>query len=170
MCHDAKPQQNPTARSKHEKTTDRRAELRLIFASDPMAVRQALESILSGLDPLALTKEECATAELVLAEVMNNIVKHAYANTREGVIELRLNHDKTSGLTCVLFDDGLPMPDGNPPLGKNHNLSCPTKDLPEGGFGWFLIRELSQDLGYTRENNRNRLTFRLPIGVQLRSS
>ncbi len=169
MRHDAGPGHRQRISSETASGTSQQAELRLIFASDPMAVRQALESILSGLDPLSLSKEECETAELVLAEVMNNIVKHAYADTREGVIELRLSHDK-HGLTCVLFDDGLPMPDGNPPLGKNHNLSCATKDLPEGGFGWFLIRELSQDLGYSRENKKNRLSFRLPIGVQLRSS
>jgi serine/threonine-protein kinase RsbW len=36
-------------------------------------------------------------------------------------------------------------------------------DLPEGGFGWFLIRELTKDLQYVRHEDQNRLTFSIPI-------
>ena len=41
-----------------------------------------------------------------------------------------------------------------PPLGA-------VEDLPEGGFGWHVIRTLSKDLHYRRENGRNQLSFRL---------
>jgi serine/threonine-protein kinase RsbW len=34
-------------------------------------------------------------------------------------------------------------------------------NLPEGGFGWFLIRALSRDLDYRRVGGRNLLSFRL---------
>ena len=32
--------------------------------------------------------------------------------------------------------------------------------MPEGGYGWFLIRELVQDLVYDRQNDENILFFR----------
>lgn len=150
--------QSTGADNDHEK----HSELRLFFQSDPLAVRRALESILSGLDHLNLSQDDCSTVELVLAEVMNNIVEHAYAGDRSGIIELRITNDGR-GLACMVIDDGLPMPDGNPPMGKEHDLNCPREDLPEGGFGWALIRELAQDLGYEREEGRNRLTFRLDV-------
>lgn len=146
-----------------EADEEQRNELRMIFQSDPMAVRQALQSVVSGLRPLRLSDDDCGTVELVLAEVMNNICEHAYAGNREGVIEFRLSHHK-SGIKCVLLDDGLPMPDGNPPMGKNHNLKCPVNELPEGGFGWFLIREYAKDLQYCRAEGKNRLSFRLSVG------
>ena len=42
-------------------------------------------------------------------------------------------------------------------LGNIHSLA------PEGGFGWALIRELAQELGYERDGDRNRLTFLLNV-------
>ena len=36
-------------------------------------------------------------------------------------------------------------------------------DLPEGGFGWGLIRALSSGLSYRRMSERNRLAFRIPL-------
>lgn len=155
------------APGKNPRTIHPSGELRLIFQSDPLAVRQTLHSILSGLGPLSLSRDECGTVELVLAEVMNNIVEHAYAGDRRGVIEIRICQ-RNSGLVCTLLDDGLPMPEGNPPLGEQQDLNCPTQDLPEGGFGWFLIRELAHDLSYERVGNKNLLSFRLPIGRPLR--
>lgn len=138
------------------------AELRLFFQSEPLAVRRALESILSGLGHLNMSQDDCGTVELVLAEVMNNIVEHAYAGDRSGVIELHIS-GTDRGLFCTVIDDGLPMPDGNPPMGKEHDLNCTREELPEGGFGWALIRELAQELGYERDGDRNRLTFLLNV-------
>jgi len=137
-------------------------ELRLIFRSEPLAVRRALECILSDLGHLDMALEDCGAVELVLAEVMNNIVEHAYVGDRSGVIELHIS-GANHGLFCTVIDDGLPMPDGNPPMGKKYDLYCPRKDLPEGGFGWALIRELVQELGYERVGNRNYLTFLLNV-------
>ncbi|WP_082005701.1 ATP-binding protein [Halocynthiibacter namhaensis] len=138
------------------------SELRLFFQSEPLAVRRALESILSGLGHLDLNQDDCGTVELVLAEVMNNIVEHAYAGERSGVIELHIS-GTSRGLFCTVIDDGLPMPDGNPPMGKQHDLSCSREDLPEGGFGWMLIRELADELGYERDGDKNKLTFLLNV-------
>jgi len=144
-------------------------ELKLIFPSDPLAVRRALKSVLTGLSHLNLSSDDCDTVELVLAEVMNNVVKHAYANQRTGMIELQVTNGK-GGLSCVVLDDGFEMPEGNPPMGQPHNLNCAREDLPEGGFGWFLIRELARDLGYERDGNRNKLSFRLDVVRRLRTS
>jgi serine/threonine-protein kinase RsbW len=35
-------------------------------------------------------------------------------------------------------------------------------DLPEGGFGWYLIRTLARDVRYDRNGVTNCLTFWLP--------
>ena len=52
-----------------------------------------------------------------------------------------------------------PSPGGEPPAGQAPDPD----DLPEGGFGWHLIRSLSKDLEYHREGDRNFLTFRLDM-------
>ncbi|WOI56355.1 ATP-binding protein [Palleronia sp. LCG004] len=142
-----------------------RNELRVIFPSNPMAVRDALRSTLGGLQHLRLSEDECSTVELVLAEVMNNICEHAYPDDAAGMIELHVTHDP-DGLFCVALDDGLAMPDCAMPY---PDPPPPIEDAAEGGFGWFLIRELSHDLAYLRVGERNRLSFRIDVGRKVQS-
>ncbi len=144
-----------------------RLELRMIFPSDSIAVRTALGSALSGLRYLELSEEEGGTVELVLAEAMNNVVEHAYKDG-SGVIELRVANS-ADGLFCEVLDDGQGM--SGLPAGDNPQRDPPTAtdEMPEGGFGWFLIRALSRDLHYARENGRNRLTFRIELSGPVRA-
>ena len=37
--------------------------------------------------------------------------------------------------------------------------------LPEGGFGWFLIQDLTQALCYYRRESRNYLAFNIPFAA-----
>ena len=52
-----------------------------------------------------------------------------------------------------------------PHLGKPANLDVAFEDLPEGGFGWFLIQDLAKDVLYARVENENRLSLRLAVGI-----
>jgi len=99
-----------------------------------------------------------STAEIVLAEVMNNVVEHAYKMDPDGEIYLSLVQ-VDGRLQCKSIDFGHPMPDLSLPIGKENDLNCDLQDLPEGGFGWFLIRNLTDNLTYFRENESNMLTF-----------
>lgn len=109
-----------------------------------------------------MTADEAGTLELILAEVLNNIVEHSYGDTGLGTITLSMVRD-TQGLSCSVSDDGVPLP--MTCLSQTDNtISRPSPEsLPEGGFGWFLIRDLATNLGYTRDDNRNLLAFRLPL-------
>ena len=140
-------------------------ELRVICGSTPLEVRAALATTLQALRDFHLDDDQANTMELVLAEVMNNVVEHAYGDGTSGVIEIRLT-PRDTGLAGVVIDEGVRMPDGGLPEG----------DLPdgaddgaaEGGFGWFLIRALARDLGYRREGRRNALRFFVPLGPPFR--
>lgn len=132
-----------------------------VFAADQTAVRVALRSAVARF-VRQITAEEAGTLELVLAEVLNNIVEHAYAEAGPGRIELTIARDAL-GLTCRVEDDGAPMPGGMLPAGRLPSHAVAVDDLPEGGFGWFLIRDLTRDLSYARDGGRNLLMFRLPV-------
>ena len=138
--------------------------MHLVITSDALAVRDGLRR-LAATPPLCdLAAEARSTAETVLAEALNNIVEHAYAMA-PGRIEVRLDAS-SAGILCVITDEGLGMPCNALPVGL-----CPDAqgsalaDLPEGGFGWFLIRRLTKDLCYRRDGARNRLSFMLPHGI-----
>jgi serine/threonine-protein kinase RsbW len=134
----------------------------LVIPADPMAVRAALRSLSSTLLVQRLPKEARGSAEVVLAEALNNIVEHAYA-VDGGDIEITLQ-PAPGGLACLIVDCGRPMPDGQLPAGVLP--AADPADPPEGGFGWHLIRALSQDLHYARADGRNRLSFRLVADCQ----
>ena len=132
-----------------------------VFAADQTAVRAALRAALARF-VRQVSAEEAGTLELVLAEVLNNIVEHAFAEGGPGRIELTITRDAL-GLTCRVADDGAPMPGGMLPAGRLPSNAVAVDDLPEGGFGWFLIRDLTRELSYVRDGGRNLLMFRLPL-------
>lgn len=126
--------------------------------SEPHDVRACLMAISAGLTDVGTDTEVCATAELIMAEVLNNVVEHAYVGTR-GPIDITVRPG-ADGLYCQVRDFGRPMPGGVLPQGRRPDTAA--RDLPEGGFGWFLIRELARDLRYQRRGGSNVLSFRVP--------
>jgi len=131
--------------------------------SGKCAAREALGKILEELRPLNLDLEEAGTIELVLAEVLNNIVEHAYSPTSAGGPIAICCEQKPDGLFVLVKDSGNAMPDGKLPLGELAPLDVELDDLPEGGFGWFLIQHVARDVTYTRVNNENHLKMRLAV-------
>lgn len=135
----------------------RKFPIEMNIASDPLAVRAALQTVDKKLITLGMTKDSCLTVQLVLAEALNNIVKHAYSDIA-GAIELTIqplpNH-----LRCDLTDVGHAMPLLELPQGRTARDNTALPDLPEGGFGWLLIRRFTQDLGYHRQDGKNHLCF-----------
>jgi serine/threonine-protein kinase RsbW len=130
----------------------------LVFESETMAVRSALRTLFEGTPLRLLSEDDRGTAEIVLSEALNNIVEHAYAAS-QGKIEVSVRAMK-GALICTIIDQGLPMPGEKLPAGHLPEVRG-VEDLPEGGFGWHLIRALSNDLVYRRIEGRNELRFSL---------
>lgn len=135
----------------------------LTIAGTAEAVRQALRQLVASPVFLDLPQDLRSSAEIVLAEVLNNIVEHAYAAC-DGDIHLQLTFAApTQTLACEIIDTGAPMPGLCLPAGQSQPLGA-LNDLPEGGFGWFLIRSLTERLQYDHAKGENRLTLCLSAG------
>jgi serine/threonine-protein kinase RsbW len=148
--------------------TDAGAAAVFTFGSTSLSVRAALVEVRVVLAELAPDADAAGSIEIVLAEVLNNIGEHAYRGRAGGSIVLRIR-DEGEMLHFETRDDGLPMPNGRMPAGRAARLDCPVEDIPEGGFGWHLIRNLTAGLCYARVGDCNQLTFRMrrdarPIG------
>lgn len=128
---------------------------RLTIAATAESVREALIRIAASGPMAALDQDHRAAAEIVLAEALNNIVEHAYF-TGPGDISIRLA-GTSGGISCQIADHGREMPGRQLPRG-----TLPPDNLAEGGFGWYLIRSLTQGLDYRRRDGRNLLHFVLP--------
>lgn len=132
--------------------------------STPQEVRTALERLekvmrLEQLEPVLI-----ADAQVVFGEVMNNIVEHAYQEGPDGWINIQIQCDEDGLFDCCILDRGQEMSLQQLPPGTLPDSSGPMESLPEGGFGWFLIRQLTRQLTYKREGNVNCLTFCLVSG------
>ncbi|MCW3782369.1 ATP-binding protein [Defluviimonas salinarum] len=133
----------------------------LCFEADPCTVRRVLGQAVAEL-ARGLSRDDAGTLELALAEVLNNIVEHAYDGRTSGQVEVCL-HREAGWICCRIVDSGHAMPALTLPEGRMRPLPPRLDDLPEGGWGWSLIRTLATDLAYRREDGSNYLTFRLPL-------
>ncbi len=129
---------------------------RIVIDATMLDVREGLRDLMRCALVCDLSQDCLGTTELVLAEALNNVVEHAYASYA-GQIEVEVRRGPGQ-LRFHIADKGLPMPGAEPPKGHLPAVGA-FEDLREGGFGWFLIRSLSQDLIYRREGERNLLSF-----------
>lgn len=152
---------SPLLEASADVMTDHRS-VRVTIPGRAYSVRAALRSVLARLSESGVSADDRSTLELVLAEVLNNVVEHAYANCLDGTIELSIRRE-INVLVCEVVDAGRPMPGTAMPPGRLSPTGGNVDSLPEGGFGWFLIRELAEDLCYRRDRGCNRLRFSLPL-------
>lgn len=130
-----------------------------VFDAQPGSVRQVLAEVrarfCAGVDPDAVGR-----LELVLAEVLNNVTEHGAEARRRTSIYLSIVQHET-GFACAVTDDGVSLPAEclQPRILPQEGAS----ELPEGGFGWYLIQDLTQALCYYREHHRNFLAFTVPF-------
>lgn len=134
--------------------------LTLQVQPDPLGVRAALARVTDGLADVVQDSDGLDRLQIVLAEVLNNVVEHAIVDHPDPRIEVRLTGDP-KGIACTVLDDGKPMPDGVLPAGDDTWDTVDVTALPEGGFGWFLIRQQVDALSYCRDADVNRVAFRL---------
>lgn len=139
--------------------------LELCLSAEGHEVRRALRKIRLSLAG-RLPPDDAGSLELALAEVLNNIVEHAYAGRTPGRVSVSLVRAPTGdALLCRVEDDGHPMPGMALPEGQMQPVADRVGDLAEGGWGWALIRALTSEIVYERQAGRNRLHFRLPLAA-----
>lgn len=129
-----------------------------------VAIRSALLVIRENLAPLDLSREELCTVELIVAEVLNNIVDHAFDDhPHPGSIRVHGSY-QPNGLKFCFTDLGKPMPHSALRASLDAIPCLDPSTLPEGGFGMGLIKLLTDRLDYSRTGSLNCLTMRIPVG------
>lgn len=133
------------------------------YPADFRWVRRAVQNAVDALRKDGLTDESLGSVEIVLAEALNNVAEHAYPEGTSGDIRLILRC-RPRGLMIEIRDRGNPMPKGRAPIGNHPMTEFNQHDaMPEGGYGWYIIREMVSDLVYDRHNDENFLVIRMAI-------
>ena len=140
-----------------------RPDLVVDIRATPQSVRDALLVIDGQLADWGLSGVRQTDIRIVLAEALNNVVEHAYPRLSDGRITLALWR-AAHHVDCEIRDTGAPMTEKALPQGRLPSLAArAVRDLPEGGFGWVLIRQLTTGLRYRRIGGENRLSLRLRL-------
>jgi serine/threonine-protein kinase RsbW len=142
----------------------RRQLVTLRIPATQTAVRDTLLSVETTLAAAGAAADLRTRTQIALAEACNNIVEHAYkppCAVAEPIIFLDIAGDQ-GGVQVTLRDKGRAMPDGPLP-GRELPPVDPAdvQTLPEGGFGWALLRDVTRALSLSRSNGYNILRFRL---------
>ncbi len=142
----------------------------------PGAVRLIIDSRLESvaavglcvraLASTVLPAARAAEAELCVVEAVNNAIEHAYANQPGHQVGITLLASPTEGLAVTVCHSGPPPPTALlspsldlPPLSDLADLSL--EALPEGGFGYALLRDLAEGLSITVLDGLCSLSFHI---------
>jgi serine/threonine-protein kinase RsbW len=133
--------------------------LELSFPATETEASAGIEQLSTGLSDQGLPVKKSDEVKIALAEAINNVVEHAYAGIAPAKVQVtcRLDRDR---LDILISDTGNPLPGLHPPDGAPASVDTTLQDLPEGGFGWYLIHELTSDIRYERRKGCNRLSLR----------
>ncbi len=135
--------------------------LSLEIVPTALCVRSALGRIDNWLTSYGLEKECRGNAQLVIAEVLNNIVEHG--NLRpEQVIQttVSLNY---AGITCSVRDEAPEFHVLEASRRVDAEPCAASIQLAEGGYGVFLIQTLAQGFRYLDVDHGNHLEFLIPL-------
>jgi anti-sigma regulatory factor (Ser/Thr protein kinase) len=109
------------------------------------------EFLTDSLDQLPVTKEFRHDLKLVSEELLANIIKHGYDSRTNGTIDVELSVD-ASRVRITFTDTAKAF---NPLERKPPDM---LNDLSEGGMGILLVKSLTDEQHYQRDNNQNVFT------------
>jgi len=92
---------------------------------------------------------------LSLEEAVSNIIFYAWSDSKEHLIDLKIEYDEKA-LTIIVSDDGKPF---DPTMREEPDINLPIEERPIGGLGILLIKKLMDGFSYDRRENRNQLTI-----------
>lgn len=99
---------------------------------------------------------EALSLNLALEEAVTNVMMYAYPEGTDGLVEIKAIIRKDS-LEFIVADSGMPF---DPTAAPAADISLDVEDRPIGGLGIFLVRNIMDEVQYTRsENGKNILSM-----------
>jgi anti-sigma regulatory factor (Ser/Thr protein kinase) len=125
--------------------------LDLQIANNLGALCAGNERVREFLGKCAAPTEAAFLAELVIEELVTNTIKYGYDDDGEHVIRVSVRFE-AGALTIEVRDDGHAF---NPLEQANPDFSIPAEERPIGGLGLHLVRQMTDEVRYERQNGEN---------------
>jgi len=112
-------------------------------------INQKIREYLTDSD---LEEHLCNAVEICLTEALNNVIKHSYGGDNSKLIDINIKKD-AKYLELEIIDTGTPRKN----LVVNELDFDPSdiENLPEGGMGLFIIKQLMDEMSYYSEEGKN---------------
>lgn len=136
--------------------------LELSFPAVEAEASIGIATLSARLTQNGLPEHKTDDVKIALAEAINNVVEHAYSGIAPANVQVNCRLCKER-LEIVISDSGAPLPGLRIPDGKPAALGSNIRNLPEGGFGWFLIHQLTSEIRYERHDGNNHLCLRFDL-------
>jgi anti-sigma regulatory factor (Ser/Thr protein kinase) len=138
-------------------------ELTLQVKTTLSAIQSAHETASEWLSGRGVPAEGEYLANLAIEELVTNTMKYGHDDQNEHVVEIKLALEDGE-LVLTVTDDGHPF---DPLSWPEPETRLPIEDLPIGGLGIHLLRQIADSMQYARVGDKNRLTLRkmLPAGA-----
>jgi serine/threonine-protein kinase RsbW len=130
------------------------ATLDLQIANSIGALSASNERVRDFLGECAAPTEAIFLAELVIEELVSNTIKYGYDDGGEHTIRVVVRFEG-GALSIEVRDDGHAF---NPLEQANPDLSLPAEERPIGGLGLHLVRQMTDEVRYERQNGENVVT------------
>lgn len=120
--------------------------------SDYESVLEINQQIRKYLAESSLEEHLCNAVEICLTEALNNVIKHSYGGDNSKAIDINVKKDPKS-LEIEIIDTGSPRT--NLEIKDLDFDPNDIENLPEGGMGLFIIKQLMDELSYNSKDGRN---------------
>ena len=128
------------------------AMLRVSLANDVREVRRINHALADFLAEEGVPGRTIHHVRLVVEELVVNVVRYAYSDTTAHKIGVDVRTEPRR-VVVTIEDDGRPFNPNDAPEPQLRNSPAAKR----GGLGIHLVKKLSRELTYSRENNRNRV-------------
>lgn len=107
-------------------------------------------------DELNLSPALTLNLNLALEEIVSNVILYAYpTESSENKIFIEFTKSE-SILKFIITDCGKPF---DPTTKDEPDITLEAVDRPIGGLGIFLVKQIMDDIAYSRENGMNKLVL-----------
>ena len=131
--------------------------LAMNITSTPEQVRHACEALHGLCEQAGMARTEVYQFELCLAEALNNIIEHAFGGKQDHSIHIDLSVDQDYVAADVTYPTQQQWP---AELLLEATLPMPIDDeLPERGFGNYLIKHLMDQIDITHQDGQTKIYF-----------
>ena len=128
--------------------------------NDREEIARLCDEVKKFCDDNAVPEERYHNMVLILDELVTNVISYAYPEGGEHIFTVEFKKESDERVLMEIVDDGIPF---DPLARDNPDTESSLEEREIGGLGIFLVKQLSEDVKYSRIDDKNHLSITVSI-------